>query len=105
MNTPQSEKKDGNGQIAIVGIVANECHLGGTAESGFVQQPANKPVTESDKWHSLNPAFVALPIGKRNKAVACAYCGVSFVPKRAWGRFCNGRCRIAAYRAQQVVMG
>ncbi len=37
----------------------------------------------------------ALPAAGR----ACDYCGSLFTAKRAWSRFCNGRCR-AAFHAQ-----
>jgi uncharacterized OB-fold protein len=31
----------------------------------------------------------------------CEVCGGAFIPKRPWGRFCSGRCRLRAWRKAQ----
>jgi hypothetical protein len=33
--------------------------------------------------------------------IPCAHCGEPFFPRRASGRFCSTRCRVAAHRAKQ----
>ena len=63
------------------------------------ERPMPAEQGDGDKWHVVNEAERVVDEGTgRKTAVPCATCGEPFTPKRPWGKYCSGACRVAGYR-------
>jgi hypothetical protein len=100
MNQANDAKSEGNGLIAIapIQVVASECHPDGTAVESIAPKPTKSGHNEPNNG-THNPPDVPSTNTKRDTAVTatCQQCGREMVARRPSKRFCNGRCRRAAW--------
>ena len=91
---------DASAPTPIAAIAGGSCRPAGTADGDTVATPVSNVQHASDAPSvSLGTAAdtVAIRLPIPNVSLDCEQCGVAFVARRPWARFCSAYCRRLAW--------